>query len=201
MERRESRIVECPACRARNRVPSDKPVDRATCGKCGSPLAGGERRAHMERIYVLRCSECMRKNRVPESKLDQDPICGKCGAALRVDVLYKREPVMITDDNFEEQVLKSPLPVLVFAWAPWCPTCRSFLPVIGGVAREARGTFLVGKLNVDQNPALASRYAILSVPRIIIFDRGEYREGLPGTMQQHEIMEKMSPYRLAGPAG
>lgn len=104
------------------------------------------------------------------------------------------EPVMVTEKNFEPEVLKSPLPFLLLAWAPWCPTCRAFLPVIDDYTREAKGKVKVGKLNVDDNPNLGSRYSIMSVPQILVFDSGQLKETLPGAMKKHELMMKMSRY-------
>jgi thioredoxin-like negative regulator of GroEL len=82
----------------------------------------------------------------------------------------------------------------MFAWAPWCPTCRTFIPVIDEFARDSQGKIRVGKVNVDQNPGLSSRFNIMSVPQILVFDRGELAETLPGSLQKHELMMKMTPY-------
>jgi thioredoxin len=101
---------------------------------------------------------------------------------------------MITDSNFENMVLKSPLPVLLFVWAPWCPTCRTAIPVIDEYAKDAKGKIRVGKLNVDSNQEFSSKYNILSVPQILIFDNGRLKQTLPGALQKHEIMIKMAPY-------
>jgi thioredoxin 2 len=101
---------------------------------------------------------------------------------------------MVTDGNFDAKVLNSPLPVLLFAWAPWCPTCGAAAPIIDQFAAEAKGKIRVGKLNVDANPELASRFSILSVPFLFIFDNGEMRESIPGALQKHELMLRMSPY-------
>jgi thioredoxin len=101
---------------------------------------------------------------------------------------------MVTDGNFEAQVLNSPLPVLLFAWAPWCPTCVAAAPVIDQLAAESNGRIRVGKLNVDANPNIAGRFSIMSVPFMFIFDNGELKESLPGTLQKHELMLKMAAY-------
>jgi len=92
------------------------------------------------------------------------------------------------------KVTKSPLPVLLFAWAPWCPTCRTFIPIIDNYAAVAKGRGRVGKLNVDANPGLSSKFNILSVPFVFIFDNGRLKESMPGAMQQHELMMKMAHY-------
>ncbi|MDA3895673.1 MAG: thioredoxin domain-containing protein [Desulfobacteraceae bacterium] len=65
---------------------------------------------------------------------------------------------MVSDANFEDRVLKSPLPVLLFALAPWCPTCVQVSPIIDEFAAEAKTKIRVGKLNVDQNKMLAAKY-------------------------------------------
>jgi thioredoxin 2 len=142
----------------------------------------------------MRCSRCGAKNRIPGSKLDAAPKCGKCGSPLKTDELLTPQPVMVTDSNFDAKVLKSPLPVLLFAWAPWCPTCGAAAPVIDQFAAEAKGKIRVGKLNVDANPQLANRYSILSVPFLFIFDNGEMRESIPGALQKHELMLRLAPY-------
>jgi len=113
---------------------------------------------------------------------------------LAAEGLFLAQPVLITDGDFEAKILKGPLPALVFAWAPWCPTCRAFIPVIDDFAKDAMRKVRVGKLNVDQNPGLSSRFNILSVPQRLVFDNDELKETLPGSFQKHEIMMKMAPY-------
>ncbi len=66
-----------------------------------------------------RCTDCGAKNRVPAGKLNAGAKCGKCGSKLKTEELFTPQPIMITDGNFENMVLKSPLPVLMWAWAPW----------------------------------------------------------------------------------
>ncbi|MCJ7540794.1 MAG: thioredoxin family protein, partial [Desulfobacterales bacterium] len=104
------------------------------------------------------------------------------------------QPLMVSETNFDQQVLGSPLPVLLFAWAPWCPTCRTAMPVIDDFAKDAKGKIRVGKVNVDSSPAISSKYNILSVPQILIFDNGRLQETMPGALEKHEIMMKMARY-------
>jgi thioredoxin len=101
---------------------------------------------------------------------------------------------MVTDNDFESIVVQSPLPVLLYAWAPWCGTCSSVGPIIDNFARDSAGRVRVGKLNVDQNPALANRFNIMSVPFLFVFDNGQMKESLPGGLHKHELMMKMAPY-------
>ena len=142
----------------------------------------------------MRCAGCGAKNRVPAGRLDASPLCGKCKQALPTRDLLSPAPVFVTDENFEEQVLKSPLPVLLFAWAPWCPSCGAAAPIIDQFASESKGRIRVGKVNVDANPQVASRFSIMSVPFLYIFDNGELKESTPGALQKHELMLKMAHY-------
>jgi thioredoxin 2 len=187
-------IVKCEACGAANRIPAEK-IDRAgKCGKCHAPLPPAERPQTDADVYRLRCVACGAKNRVPASRLDAGAKCGKCGSALKTGDLFAPQPLMVSDANFEDQVLKSPLPVLMFAWAPWCSTCGAVAPVVDQFASESKGKVRVAKVNVDSSPALANRFNIMSVPFLFIFDNGEMRESMPGTLQKHELMMKMAPY-------
>jgi thioredoxin len=113
---------------------------------------------------------------------------------LNVGTLFAEQPFMVTEANFKNEIIESPLPALVYAWAPWCPTCRTAMPVIDEFAKDAKGKIRVGKLNVDGNPSLASTYNILGVPLILVFDNGRMRESLPGALPKHEIMMKMAGY-------
>jgi len=81
--------------------------------------------------------------------------------------------ITITQSNFEEEVLKSDIPVLVDFWASWCGPCRMLAPIVEEIAVENKGVVKVGKVNVDEEPALASRYGINSIPSVLLFKNGE----------------------------
>lgn len=80
-----------------------------------------------------------------------------------------------TDENFDQEVTKSTLPVLVDFWAPWCAPCRIVSPIIEELAKEYDGKLKVGKLNVDENPRAAQNYSVMSIPTVILF-----KDGKPG---------------------
>jgi thioredoxin 2 len=162
------------------------------CGKCGTslemdPTGVGE-------PFLFRCMACGTRNRIPVGKIDDDAKCGKCRAMLETQELFVPQPLMFSESDFDRRVLKSPLPALVFAWAPWCPSCRGAMPVIDDFAKDAKGKIRVGKLNVDSSPTLSSKYNILSVPQLLVFDNGRLTETMSGTLQKHEIMMKMARY-------
>lgn len=81
--------------------------------------------------------------------------------------------ITITEQNFESEVLQSDKPVLVDFWASWCGPCRMLAPVIAELAEEYEGRAKVGKVNVDEQQALAVRYRVSSIPTVIVFKNGE----------------------------
>ena len=196
MNQTTTEIVSCPACHAGNRIPLDRiGSSAAKCGKCKASLFPEKTDTQAGEHYRLRCPQCGARNRVPSYKLDAGPKCGRCGTRpFRPRKLLAPQPIMVTDGNFDSKVLKSPLPVLLFAWASWCPSCGTASPIIDQFAVEAKGKVRVGKLNVDANPQLANRFSIMSVPFLFIFDNGELKESMPGALQKHELMMKLTPY-------
>jgi thioredoxin 2 len=194
MEQASHHIVRCTSCGAKNRIPAERTDTAARCGRCGVQLHGAENNGHPAGAYTLRCEKCKTKNRVPAARIEADPKCGRCAAALPTRELFTPQPVMVTDANFEKTVLASPLPVLMYCWAPWCPTCGTVTPLIDEFARESKGKVRVGKINVDANRETAARYNVLSVPYLFVFDNGKLQESLPGGLPKHELMMKMAHY-------
>jgi thioredoxin 2 len=194
MDQANFHIVRCSECGAANRIPAEKTGTAAKCGKCHALLPTEKSKTAAAEAVKMRCTECGAKNKIPADKIDAGARCGKCGAALNTDARYEPQPLMVSDSNFEDKVMKSPLPVLLFAWAPWCPTCGAVTPIIDEFAAQAKGKVRVGKMNVDANPMLANKYNIMSVPFLFIFDNGQMKESMPGGLQQHELMLKMSKY-------
>lgn len=93
--------------------------------------------------------------------------------------------------NFAAQVLESKIPVLVDFWAPWCNPCKMIAPVIAEIATENQGKILVGKVNVDDNQALAEKYGVMSIPTICLFVKGQPVMKLVGFKPKKEIMTEM----------
>jgi len=116
-----------------------------------------------------------------------EPVCGRCRARLPVSAA----PVEVTDETFEEEVLNSPLPVLLDVWAPWCVPCRSMGPILDDVASTLTGRACVVKLNSDQNPASAARLRIQGIPTLIIFKEGHEVTRMIGVRDRDELLEKL----------
>jgi thioredoxin 1 len=98
------------------------------------------------------------------------------------------EVVELKDSNFEQEVLKSTLPVLVDFWAVWCGPCRMMGPVVEQAASEYKGRLKVGKLNVDDNPDLAARYGVRGIPTLILFANGKVKAQTVGA-QPREVLK------------
>ena len=99
-------------------------------------------------------------------------------------------PITLTDSNFVEAVNKYPLLVVDF-WAPWCGPCRMVSPVIEQLAREHAGKVVFGKLNVDENPRIASAFGIQSIPTIAIFKNGRNIDGFIGVTSKSQMQTKI----------
>ncbi|KKR76285.1 MAG: lpbca thioredoxin [Candidatus Levybacteria bacterium GW2011_GWA2_40_8] len=87
--------------------------------------------------------------------------------------LYEMADVNFKDSDFEAEVLKSEVPVVVDFWAQWCAPCRIVSPIIEELAKDYEGKVKVGKLNVDENPQVSQTYNVMSIPSIIIFKEGQ----------------------------
>lgn len=95
--------------------------------------------------------------------------------------------VNVSDDTFEEEVLKSPTPVLVDYWAEWCGPCKMIAPVLEEVAKEYAGRLKVAKLNIDENPATPPKYGIRGIPTLMIFKNGQVEATKVGAMSKSQL--------------
>lgn len=143
-----------------------------------------------EEKIIVRCNNCGTKNRIPKIRINDKPICGKCQNPLAGKKAPDR-PVDITDSTFDTEVLGEPGPVLVDCWAPWCGPCRMIAPVLEQLAGEYAGRIKVTKLNVDENPATASKYSIKNIPTMLIFKNGWLLNTLVGALPKNEIEKHM----------
>lgn len=100
----------------------------------------------------------------------------------------------VSDKLFEEEVLKTDLPVLVDFWAVWCAPCHMVAPALENLAESWKDKLKVVKVNVDENAALAARYGIMSIPALLLFKGGELKETLIGALPQDKIQETIASH-------
>jgi len=101
------------------------------------------------------------------------------------------EEIVLNRENFDKEVLESDLPVVVDFWAEWCGPCRMIAPIIEELATEYKGQLKVAKLNVDENPDIASRYGIKGIPTLIFFKNGEVIERIIGVQPKETLKTKI----------
>ncbi len=100
--------------------------------------------------------------------------------------------VELNDNNFEAEVLKSPVPVLVDFWAEWCAPCRLIAPVVEELAAEYDGKVKVGKMDIEQNPQTPMKFGIRSIPTLLIFKNGQAVDTIVGAVPKNVIEEKLT---------
>ncbi len=104
------------------------------------------------------------------------------------------KPLEITDVTFENEVLKSEVPVLIDFWAVWCGPCKMIAPVVEEIAKEYNGKLKVAKLDVDSNPKTAMSYGIRSIPTLLIIKGGQVVDQMVGAVPKNKIVEKITPH-------
>jgi thioredoxin 2 len=149
-------------------------------------------------MLIIKCSNCGTKNRVDQQKLKENQAkCGKCGAILDARNVVNEEatskPLIVTDNTFQ-QILQQAgdRPLLIDCWAEWCGPCRMIAPVVDQLAAESGGRYVIGKLNVDENPVTASRFSIRSIPSLLIFKKGQLVDRLVGAKPKQAIAEHLA---------
>ena len=121
----------------------------------------------MKPMATVPCLFCGRANRVDMTRVADLPKCGECGKPMRLD-----RPIRVTDQDLEQVVAGSTVPVLVDFYADWCGPCKMMAPILDDFAREQAGRILVAKLDTDRNPTMAVKFGIRGIPTLMVFVEG-----------------------------
>jgi thioredoxin 2 len=146
----------------------------------------------MTTAQIIVCPSCGAKNRVDPQRVERGeaPVCGRCKRPLPDEV----DPIEVTDATFAAEVERSPLPVLVDMWAPWCGPCRMLAPTIEQIASEMAGRVKVAKLNVDENQQTAARFHISGIPAMLIFKDGHEVDRIVGLAPKPQIEQRLQRF-------
>ena len=109
------------------------------------------------------------------------------------------KPVTITTDRFEGEVLDSDLPVLIDFWAPWCGPCRAIAPALDQIAAEYDGRLKVAKVNIDEEPAIASAFGVQSIPTLVVVHERKVTAATMGAMPKSELVDALELASLPTP--
>ncbi len=102
--------------------------------------------------------------------------------------------VTLTTSTFDETVTAAEIPVLVDFWAEWCGPCKMIAPILSEIAKEQAGKITVAKLNVDENPDLAMRFNVMSIPTLLVFNRGEIVKRLVGAKGKGQLLQELDEF-------
>jgi len=142
---------------------------------------------------LVRCIECGTLNRVPGERTGQKGRCGQCGAGLP-EASATGRVFDVTDTEFHDSVIDSPVPVLLEFWAPSCGHCVRMHPVMDELAAKTAGRMKVVRVDVSSNPRTSSDYGIMGTPTFFVIKGGRIAEKFVGAMPGQQIMDKVEKH-------
>jgi thioredoxin 2 len=129
------------------------------------------------------CPHCNIVNRIPAARLGDRPVCGKCKQAL-----FTGHPLVLHDANFNQQLTRSDIPVVVDFWAPWCGPCKMMAPAYEQAAGQLEPRVRLAKLNTEEAQQTAGKFAIRSIPTLVLFDHGREVSRQSGAMSLPQLV-------------
>lgn len=136
----------------------------------------------MSTSLTLSCPACLATNRVAQERLGGRPNCGRCGEAL-----FQGKPVALDQAGFDRMLANTELPLVVDFWAEWCGPCKMMAPVFERTAASLEPQARFIKVDTEAAPALAQRYAIRSIPTLILFEGGREVARQSGVLDQRSL--------------
>jgi len=136
------------------------------------------------------CPHCLKVNNIPQKDSYAKANCGGCKNSL-----LETTPVELNQNNFEEVVVNSEIPVLVDFWAPWCGPCKSMTPVFKSVAQKYPLKVLFVKVNTEAEQSLGAKYNIRSIPTLVIYKNGIEIQRVSGAMDEQNLINFVNQYK------